>query len=191
MANNKFVNLDFGAFGGNGFPITRYSQQCSSLGGWLAEWFWHRAQIIVCRVRHVAISVLICLDFLGWFSYRTLPHGNMSLLIWYFIFAEMVNGVPGPPYWNVIIKGRRWQIYLPELGPSSRYEVVPIRLKNTFSKQSFWQVYLFKDDWGFWRKIQKMHFSPENCWIGKLMVASESAHRELSNEWSVSMFRHS
>jgi hypothetical protein len=33
----------------------------------------------------------------------------------------------------------------------------------------------------FLRKIQKMHFSPENGWIEKLMVP-ESAPQELSNE---------
>jgi hypothetical protein len=39
-------------------------------------------------------------------------------------------------------------------------------------------------DWGFFRKIQKMFFSPEDGWIEKLMELSESATRELSNEWS-------
>jgi hypothetical protein len=32
------------------------------------------------------------------------------------------------------------------------------------------------------RKIQKIHFSPENL-FEKLMVPSESAPEELSNEW--------
>jgi hypothetical protein len=36
----------------------------------------------------------------------------------------------------------------------------------------------------FLRKIQKMHLSPENDWIDELMVPSEGAHQELSNEWS-------
>jgi hypothetical protein len=38
-------------------------------------------------------------------------------------------------------------------------------------------------DWGFLRKFQKMHFPNENDWIKKLMVPSESAPQELSNEW--------
>jgi hypothetical protein len=38
----------------------------------------------------------------------------------------------------------------------------------------------------FWRKIQKMNFSPENGWIEKLMVPLESAPQEVSNEcWYV------
>jgi hypothetical protein len=39
-------------------------------------------------------------------------------------------------------------------------------------------------DWNFLRNIQKMHFPPENGWIEKLMIPSESAPPELSNEWS-------
>jgi hypothetical protein len=41
-----------------------------------------------------------------------------------------------------------------------------------------WQPWL-----GFLRKIQKINF-PENEWIKKIMVPSESVPQELSNEWS-------
>jgi hypothetical protein len=42
-------------------------------------------------------------------------------------------------------------------------------------------------DWGFLRKIKKINFAPENDWTRKLMpvmVTSESAPQELSDEWS-------
>jgi hypothetical protein len=51
---------------------------------------------------------------------------------------------------------------------------------------AIWQPYL-KSDRGkpFLRRIQKIHFSPENGWIEKLMVPSESAVVLLKKQWMV------
>jgi hypothetical protein len=38
-------------------------------------------------------------------------------------------------------------------------------------------------DWVVLRKTQEMHFPPENGWFEKLLLPSQSAAQELSEEW--------